>query len=284
MGAKVEITTDASDITVAAALALVRSLERRWSRFRSESELSRLNAAGGPAVARPSTARVIEVALAGSRLTRGWFDPTRGADLAAAGYHRSLENGWGVPRRPAPRQGAVSIDSDTGLVDVPRGVDLDLGGIAKGWTADIVTAFLRDGDAEHSGVAVGGDVRVISDTRVLVEIAAPDQSTDRPAIIGLRDGGVAVSGATRRQAGDGRHHLIDPFTGEPARQPRIAAVVAATAAGAEMVATAAAIAPLDEAIAIIESLGATAWLAERDGTRTTVGCPDKFLLDAGWLA
>lgn len=242
---------------MAAALEIVASLERRWSRFRPGSELSRLNRAGGPVVARPSTARAIGMALAGTRLTHGWFDPTRSANAAVPARDRN-----------------VTFDDTTGLVDIPVEIELDLDGIAKGLTADITAALLREGRATQAGVSIGGDVRVRSDTRLLVEVAAPDGRTGPPALIGLCDGGIAVSGPTQSH---------DPFTGRPAATTRVATVVAATAAGAEMLAAAAAIAPIADVVDFMDAQRATAWLVEDDGSMTTVGEPDRFLVAAGWL-
>ena len=287
MGAEVQLTTDAPAIAVDAALAVVATLERRWTRFDATSELRRLNAtAGGPAVVRPSTARLLDVALAGRSLTDGWFDPTRGADLRAAGYTRDHADGWkpatgGPPAEP----GAVVVDADSGLVHLPAGVEIDLGGVAKGWTADTVAALLMENGAAHAGVSIGGDLRVRSHTRVVVEVEppAPDDPA-APMLVGLRDGGVAVSGPAKRRADDGRHHLIDPTTGRPAAAPRVAVVIAASAAGAEMLATAASIAPRSVAETIVERAGATGWLVESDGSLQAVGTPDRFLLDEGWLA
>lgn len=288
MGSEVTITTDAGPIAVQAALTVVATLERRWSRFRPGSEISRINEANGPAVARPSTARILEIAMAGRSLTGGWFDPSRGLDLDAAGYHP--DGGWSadVPGPPPVHDvhtNEIVVDGDSGLVVVPAGAAIDLGGIAKGWTADVAASLLVDAGATQAGVTVGGDLRVRSATSALAEIEAPHPGRDdAPATVHLRDGGVAVSGPTKRRAGDGRHHLIDPTTGRPAPHPRIAAVIAATAAGAEMLATAASIAPRDEAQTIIERAGATAWLVERNGELTTVGSPERFLVDDGWLA
>ena len=283
MGAEVEITTDVSPVAISAALHVVARLEQRWTRFSDDNELAMLNAADGPALARASTARVIEVALAGRTITRGWFDPTRGTDVRAAGYEHASQS-WVQASERAPRGGEVEIDGDTGLVHIPVGVEIDLGGIAKGWASDVAATLLRERGASHAGVAVGGDVRVCSDTPALVEVASPACISAPPAIVSLRDGGVAVSGPTKRRTADGRHHLVDPFTGRPARHPRVAVVIAAAAAGAEMLATAAAIAPSEDAVDIISSVGATAWLIEPDGALTAVGEPDRFLLESGWLA
>ncbi|MEM7140145.1 MAG: FAD:protein FMN transferase [Actinomycetota bacterium] len=284
MGADVTITTDASPIAVEAALAVVATLERRWTRFDPESELSRINDAAGPAVARPSTARVVEMALAGRSFTDGWFDPTRGRQIEAAGYRDSLEHGWSEPADPAHSAGDVDVDGASGLIDVPSDLAIDLGGIVKGWTADMATGLLADAGASHAGVSIGGDLRIRSRTRAIAEIEAPDPTRAAPpALVALRDGGVAVSGPTKRRAGDGRHHLIDPTTGRPASCPRVAVVVAATSAGAEMLATAASVAPQDAAVRILERAGATAWLVEADGRLTTIGTPERFMLEAGWL-
>jgi thiamine biosynthesis lipoprotein len=284
MGAEIEITTDASTAAIDAVLAIAATFESRWSRFVPGNELALLNASGRPTIAQPSTARILEVALAGRRLTHGWFDPTRGVDIRVLGYDRDHAEGWTARRDAGARRGDVDIDPSTGLIHIPDGVEVDLGGIAKGWTADRAATILRESGATQVGVGIGGDVRVRSDTRVLVELAFPGNHFARPARLGLRDGGVAVSGPSKRRAGDGRHHLIDPFSGRCAVSPGVAVAIAATAAGAEMIATAAAIAPLPEAIDFIYSSGATAWLVEQAGARTTVGQPERYVVDPGWLA
>ncbi len=284
MGAEVTITTDAPTAAVRAALTIVSTLERRWSRFSPSSEISIANRSGGAVVVHPLTAHVIEVALAGRAATGGWFDPTRGAELVAAGYGRTFTEGWGE-RGPTPRRhrGEVTVDADTALVGVPAGISLDLGGIAKGWAADLAATTVFESGAAFVGVDIGGDVRVRSHDRAIVDVVAPGDEPGSPMRIGLRDGGVAVSGPTRRRDADGRHHLIDPFTGAPSLHPRVAVVVAASAAGAEMLATAAAIAPLTTACDLIDRAGATAWLVEANGDVVAVGRPERFVLDGGWL-
>jgi thiamine biosynthesis lipoprotein len=289
MGGTLRITTTASTVAVRAAETVVATLEQRWSRFLPDSELSRCNCAAGPTVVSPSTARIIEVALAGRALTDGWFDPTRGRDMVAAGYTCSIDRGWCPPTNVLTQTGHVVVDADSGLLHLPENVALDLGGIAKGWAADLAASILFDSAPNPNGVrfaavSVGGDVRVKSATRAIIEVEAPDGSNDRPLLVGLKDGGVAISGPTKRATVDGRHHLIDPFTQRPAAEPRVAVLIAATTAGAEMLATAAAIAPLSSARGIIERAGASAWLIERDGSIQTVGQPDRFLLDLGWAA
>jgi thiamine biosynthesis lipoprotein ApbE len=70
----------------------VGELERRWSRFRPDSEISRLNTlAGSPVQVSPVTLGLVQRALQGARATGGRYDPTVLGDLLRAGYDRTLE-------------------------------------------------------------------------------------------------------------------------------------------------------------------------------------------------
>ncbi len=285
MGATASVTTDAGPDEIDAAHRTIEALEARWSRFRPESDISRANRSAGSVVGDPTTATVVAVALDAHAGTGGWFDPTMGRQLAALGYRRSLADGWAASTDPgACRATAADVvaDPSTGLLDVPDGIDLDLGGVGKGMAADLVSNQLVDAGARVAAVDIGGDVRVRSDRRVEVELACPGEPSD-PARIVLRDGGVAMSGPTRRRSSDGRHHLIDPRTGRSATHARVVVVIAASAAGAEMLATAAAVAPLRDAVSLVGRSGATAWLIEADGSMIALGDPARFLTDVGWL-
>jgi thiamine biosynthesis lipoprotein len=113
-------------------------------------------------------------------------------------------------------------------------VALDLGGIAKGWSADeLARRYL----APFPGylIDLGGDLRVrggpsdgepwivgIADPRVDAGIAQANQGATYVAGLALTAGGIATSGDARRwwlRDGARQHHLIDPRTGRPATQP-----------------------------------------------------------------
>ena len=93
MGTDAHIVVHGGDrSTLDRAVERLVSLEARWSRFRPESELSRLNAEAATAVVVSSdTARLVATAVAAWSLTGGRFDPTTGPALIAAGYDRSFE-------------------------------------------------------------------------------------------------------------------------------------------------------------------------------------------------
>jgi thiamine biosynthesis lipoprotein len=214
-----------------------RRLELVLSRFRPDSELSRLNRARTMRVG-PELAEVVRLAVDARETTRGRFDPTVYNAVVSAGYDRSFElieaestcaSHVGVP----PCLGRIEIDGD--LVVIEAGFGLDLGGIAKGWAADRVCAMLSS--AGPALVDAGGDL-VGAGRTWPIGVSTPA----RTITLGLRDGALATSGRDRRRwirDGNEAHHLIDPATGAPANGDVLTVTVAAgTAAEAEVLAKA----------------------------------------------
>jgi thiamine biosynthesis lipoprotein len=238
MGTEMELLLDAdSNAPLAGAEEELRRLESLLSRFLPGSELSRLNAAGSLDVG-PELLELAELALAARERTDGRFDPTVHDALVAAGYDRPFDL-LDPASRPVdtPRArcaGAVAVDRHAGRVALEPGYRLDLGGIAKGWAADRVVAFLSE--SGPALVNAGGDVSAAG--------AAWPVGVETPAgtlTLELEAGGIATSGRDRRvwqRDGEERHHLIDPVTGEPATSDVLTVTVAATsAAEAEVLAT-----------------------------------------------
>lgn len=237
-------------------LALARNridaLERRWSRFRDDSEVSLLNAADGePTAVSADTVLLVESAQEAWRLTGGAFDPTLLHELRAAGYDRSFEQ-IGPRDRPAPaafvhrRALVVDVEISGHVITLPRGLGFDAGGIGKGLAADLVSSLLLDAGAAGCCVNLGGDLRVRggSPEGDGWTIGVEHPAATRPiATLGLREGAVATSTVLRRRwwiDGTERHHLIDPATGEPATSDvALATVVTGEAWMAEVLATAA---------------------------------------------
>lgn len=224
--------------------------DRRLSRFRPDSELSRINRGeAGPVSA--MTFAVIAAALEAARATGGLFDPTVHGAMLAAGYDRTFTQLVGQVVTPAAvvappaRFSDVRLDARTRTVTLPPGVGLDLGGIAKGWLADVLAQRL----ARYGGALVdlGGDIAVAGTPPDAdgweIEIADPFGRELPLAELWMEAGGVATSGVLRRQwqtAAGWQHHLIDPRTGRPAESDVLAVtVVAPTATAAEVAAKAA---------------------------------------------
>jgi FAD:protein FMN transferase len=212
-------------VSAAVAAAVARAVERdeaRWSRFRTQSEVSRVNKAGGaPVEVSPATLHILEACVTWAERTGGVFQPLVGGALIAWGYRESLlDTGAFAASSPDPRKldGRIEIDHRRGTARIPRGSRLDLGGIAKSWMAGRAAALLYARcDDPMLMVDAGGDLVAARGDHI---VAVEALGATIVAHVGVRAGqGVATSGfgSRRWRNGDGReaHHLIDPETGEP---------------------------------------------------------------------
>ena len=280
MGTTVEVTLvggDASLLTI--ARGRIRDLERRWSRFIPSSEVSRLNAADGrPLRVSPETIELVTLAREGARLTGGRYHPLVLPALEAAGYRDT----FAALDRPVagdapiaiPDAAAIVVDPERRTVTLPVGAGFDPGGIGKGLAADLVADEMLRLGARGVCVNVGGDLRVDGAAPGPGDawlIAVRDDPSDEPvAHVAIAHGAMATTSRSRRRwqtaAGDERHHVIDPATGQSSRTPVIhATVIAGQAWRAEVLSK---VAFLDRAsgIDLVESLGATAMVVTEVGT------------------
>jgi FAD:protein FMN transferase len=258
MGSDARVVVNGDESLLDLAQDRVEDLESRWSRFRVDSELTRLNqAAGRPTVVSPETVLLVTRCIEGWIATAGAFDPTVHDAVVELGYDRDfLVLARGATRRArhasgAPGLAGVVVDADAGLVWLPAGIHLDPGAIGKGLAADLVCRELVDAGAGGACVALGGDVRVTGRAPErdawVVSIEDPHDTTRELARIDLSDGGVATSSRLRRRwrcDGVDVHHVIDPRTGDPADTATVAVTaVAHDAWWAEVRATAALLSP-----------------------------------------
>jgi len=256
------------------------------SRFRDDSELTRLNRAGGRAV-RVSRLlfEAIEAALRAAALTAGAVDPTIGEALVIAGYDRdfaSLEPKHGALRAVrVPGWRSIMVDRRRSSVTIPKGVRLDLGATAKALAADRAAQAARHA-CPGSGVLVslGGDIAVAGPppgSGWSVRAAEDHRAGEGPLsqVVSIRSGGLATSSTTVRRWGGDRHHLIDPSTGLPSAGPwRTVTVAAGSCLDANIASTA----------AIILGADAPAWLAERGLPARLIDAGGRVLTVAHWPA
>jgi thiamine biosynthesis lipoprotein len=218
--------------------------ELRFSRFRADSELSRVNARAGrwTEVSGPFES-LVRFALERAKDTDGSFDPSALDAVIAAGYDRDfdeiLDGARGALRPPRPCGRWRQIEVRAGSVRVPRDVGLDLGGVAKGWTVDIAADAALCAGLPWALVNAGGDLRIAGDAPLLdIAIEDPGAPSEAAGWLHLASGALASSSTMRRAWGPGLHHVIDPRTGAPARTPVVQATVwAPTCAEAEVLAT-----------------------------------------------
>ncbi len=285
------IVTDGALGLADRAVARLEDLEARWSRFRSDSEISRLNERPGvPVVVSADTYRLIERALDGWRLTAGRFDPTLLRELRAAGYDRSFELLSSDVQGGAPSSGPtaplapllltrsdaeqIRLDPMVGTVWLGPGVEIDPGGIGKGLAADLVVDLVLAEGARGALVNVGGDLRAEGAAPEgdgwVAAIADPTDAERVVRTVAIDAGAVASTWRTKRAwtAPDGtpRHHLIDPATGLPAASGLSGVtVITGQAWHAEVLAKAAFLAGPVEGAALLASHNAAGLLIADDG-------------------
>ena len=266
------------------------AIDRACSRFRDDSELARVNRAGGDAVeVSPLLLDALEVALDAARRTGGLVDPTVGRTLRTAGYDATFRvvaardgGSFRASFSRAPGWESVVLDRDAMTVRVPAGVELDLGATAKALACDRAAAA-AEAAAGPILVSIGGDVAVAGPTpdggwpiRVTDDHASPPDAPGQT--VALASGGLATSSTTVRRWRSGAtelHHLVDPRTGRPASSPwRTVSVAARTCVDANVAATAAFL--VDDAPAWLEACALPARLVSHAGASTAVaGWPEQ---------
>ena len=220
----------------------LEDLECRWSRFRADSDISRLNASPEALIiVSPDTIQLLATMRQAWRLTDRRYDPTMLSAIIAAGYTTSID-GSGKKSVMAGLSahghsiGDVMIDPVTSAAMVPTGVGLDPGGIGKGLAADMVVTELLAGGTGGALVSVGGDLAAAGTTPTAagwyVSVEHPLDSSRELMTLALEAGGIATSSTLTRtwsQNGDSRHHVIDPITGTCATTDLAAVTVIARA-------------------------------------------------------
>ncbi len=260
-----------------------------YSRFRSDSELSHVNAQAGRTVTlSPMLARAIEGALDAARRTGGAVDPTVGRAMRLIGYDRDFDLLAGSDRplelllEPVPGWSAVSFDRTRRTVRVARGVELDLGSTGKGLAADLAAeaALAAAGPGAGVLVSLGGDIATAGRSpdggwRVLIVEDSATPPDGEGELVAIERGAIATSSTSVRRwrsaEGVSVHHIVDPRTGLPAVTPwRTVSVVAPTAELANAASTAA-IVMGDGAPEWLRDAGLPARLASNDGDVTRLG-------------
>ena len=254
-----------ADAAIAAAIADVRRIEAKYSRYRDDSVTSAINraAGGAPVTVDAETAALLDYADRCFRLSEGRFDVTSGVLRRAWDFRRT------PPRLPdegelaalCAQVGWQDVERDGRSIRLPRaGMEIDFGGIGKEYAADRAASMLAGHGVAHALVNLGGDVRALGGQadgtpwRIGVRHPRAREAGAAIAEVEIADGAVATSGDYERFIEvDGRRycHLLDPRTGWPVQAWQSVSVVAPLAVVAGSVAT----------IAMLFAEGAGAFLA-----------------------
>lgn len=278
-------------VRVAADLPRARRLAERvladvdevCSRFREDSDLSRVNASPGRwVVVHPLLVAAVDVACRAAAATDGLVNPLLGRPLVQLGYDRDFgmlvdcEDEETVAETPPPTPNRWrDIRTDPyGALRIPPGTALDLGATGKAWAADLIATAYDEHLRGSAIVSVGGDLRISRPDGTPWAVSVTDTPHCPTTRVGLDRGGLTTSSTLVRRwtrRGARRHHLLDPRTGLPAREVwRTVTATGATCAAANTASTAAVVLGA-EAPAWLAEHDVTARLVARDGAVRTVG-------------
>jgi len=229
MGCPCEILLDSTDsalgdMQLEMALQEARRIEEKFSRFRQGTIVDRINKSDGkPVEVDEETAAILDYAAECYEMSNGLFDITRRA--------------WDKVKWKRP------------YIQLPRGFEIDFGGICKEFAADRILSLLMKRYCVATLVNLGGDIAVAGERLWSVGIEDPAHPGEIVRTIHLHEGGVATSGTTKRPG-----HILNPKTGQPATAgPRSVTIAARTCTEAGFWST----------LAILHGAGAEAFLKEQ---------------------
>ena len=271
------VVTDHLAEARAAVEQVLADIDLAASRFRDDSELSRLVPDTWTTVS-PLFARALTVARDAAEWTGGLVDPTVGQAMQDLGYDRTfslVREGPAVTvvRRPG---GWQQLEVDGTRVKAPVG--MDLGATAKALAADLAAQACA-AVCDAALVSLGGDIATAGTMAwpVLVADTADPASTSHDGqVITVYGGALATSGTQARQwtrGGRVVHHLLDPRTALPTTGPwQTASVLAQTCVLANVASTA----------AIVLGAAAEPWLRERGFSARLVGTDGTVARVGDW--
>src|SRR5438552_9535307 len=283
MGTIVEITAVAPTKAIAQEAATagfqeVRRLEQLLSTWIKTSELSNVNAAAGrnPISVRPETLELLKRAVEIGELTDGASDITVVPEVRRCKVTEAT-------RVPTKMELAISaqyvdyhllrLDSKTRTVFLEKpGMQIDIGGIGKGYAAERAAAVMRNAGATGALIAVAGDFRIFGrradGTSWPVGIQHPRRSGAVLATLESVDEAVSTSGDYERfffKDGIRYHHILDPRTLQPARHCQSVTIVASDAITADGLATGVFVMGPEKGMALVERLGLGAVIVDGKG-------------------
>lgn len=194
------------------------------SRTREDTDIAKLNAAdGAPVTLSDEGAKLLSTALDLSAATNGAYDPTVAplTDLWGIGTEHQQVPAQSDIDAELQNVGIAHVHENGDAVTLDSGSKIDLGGIAKGYAADLCADILKSADADGL-LVLGGNIYAVGTNEGKdwnIGIADPDDSADTIAAVAVHDLSVVTSGDYERyfeQDGVRYHHIFDPKTGYPA--------------------------------------------------------------------
>ncbi|MCW3491357.1 FAD:protein FMN transferase [Dethiobacter alkaliphilus] len=276
---------------LSAAYRRAAELEAIMDRHQSDSDVAKINAAAGqnPVAVSEETFEVIRQGVEFGQMTGGAFDITVAPVMDLWGFG-SGENR--VPDEEELERALELVDYRKIHLDEERlevflekeGMELDLGGIAKGYIVDQALLTMQEMGIESASFDAGGDIRVLGikpdGTPWRIGIRDPRDRTNLAAIVELDDQSVVTSGDYERffmEDGQRYHHILDPDTGFPTRGLTSVTVLGKDAITTDTLSTGLFVMGLESGMELIESLADTEaiFITDDGQVHTSSGLDDQ---------
>ena len=236
---------------------------RQWHAW-EDSDLTRFNLAlqNGETVEIPgSLAPLLRLSHEYHAASKGLFNPALGKLVAAYGFHGGGTDAQEIARirLDVPDMRDLRVVDGQARSDNPD-LQIDLGGIAKGFAVDRAISVLKQAGVESAIVSAGGDSRILGDhagrPRV-IGIRHPRKDGEYAAMIPLADTAISTSGDYERffiEDGVRFHHILNPRTGLPAGQVQSVSVLAPEAIDSDALSTTCFVLGVEDGLALVNSL------------------------------
>ncbi len=262
-----------------AGFSEIKKLDTLLNYFSDESEISAINRAAGirPVRVSDETLEIIKKTVEISEATGGAFDPTIAPVIKHWKFSKD-PSGYSIPSGKVIEEALQLVDYKKIRIDTKaseiyleeKGMELDLGGIAKGYAADRAVNAIRAKGVKAALVAVAGDIRGYcldpdkKGWKVGIQDPRPERESDRPwedifATLYLKESAISTSGDYQRfflKNGQRYHHILDPETGFPAKSGLISVtVIAPEGYLADSLSTAIFVLGPEQGMRVLDSLG-----------------------------
>lgn len=220
------------------ARQMIQRYEQLFSVTIQTSDVAKLNRAGGETVqVAPETYDLLQKSVKRYKETEGLFNVSVYPLVRAWGF---TTGNYRIPANAEIKHLLGNIDAsriclkEDNQVMLPKGMEIDLGGVAKGYLSQKLTEMFRERGALGAVICLGGNVQTFgkkpTGDSFLVGITDPSDGVSVLGTVRVGEKAVVTSGSYQRyfeKNGKNYHHIIDPATGKPAQSDLVSVTVLA---------------------------------------------------------
>lgn len=289
---------DKADEAIESAFSTIEQFGNLINFFSDKSEISLINMNAGIRETKvsPKLLDIIDKSVFVSEKSKGAFDATIGPEIKLWDFYKKIKPADSEVKKNLRlvNYKNVIIDKDKSTVFLKeRGMLLDLGGIAKGYGADLAAVNLKQNGILSGIVAIAGDIVTFGlkpDGKPWnIGIKNPRQKNESDEIIGrikLSDKAISTSGDYERYfISDSQrfHHLLDPKTGYPANRSRSVSIISDKGVFADAFSTAVFILGPEEGLNLLQETGMDGIIIDNNGTiHITSGLKGKLEIEENY--